>query len=396
MNTDSELLRRYVETRSEPAFTELVQRYIGLVYSLALRRVGGDAHLAEDVAQQVFSDLARKAAALTDRASLAGWLYAAAHAASAAIVRAEQRRKHRESAAHAMQALSSDSEPDWTRLRPVIDDAIVALKDDDREAIALRFFQRRSFADVGAALRVSEEAARKRVDRALDKLRSILAERGVTSSAAALTVALGVIATTPAPAHLGTRVASEVVARTSVPTSGSVIGGAAGATLTTAAVLVLGTMLVTSQREANGQLRAEIARLSSEQRTVAELGAENRRLARSAAQADELRQISASLPTLRRALAAVPVGTTPATAALTVTPQGTIAWGDEFVKLRDFVERVRALSAASGEAKIVIRAPGAGFSALAYVIDEVRKAGIQHVIVESDATPDHKLGFSWF
>src|SRR3954470_21076544 len=103
MNSDSELLRRYVEEKSEAAFSELVQRHIGLVYSVALRRVGGDAHLAEDVTQTVFNDLARKASTLRDRATLGGWLYLSAHHASAAIVRTEHRRKAREMIAHDMQ-----------------------------------------------------------------------------------------------------------------------------------------------------------------------------------------------------------------------------------------------------------------------------------------------------
>ncbi len=134
MTADSDLLRRYVDEKSEAAFTELVQRHVGLVYSVALRRVGGDAHLAEDVAQKVFADLARKAATLRERPALGGWLYASAHLASAAVVRSERRRKERETAAQFMQATlsSSDAEPDWTRLGPVIDDVVVGLKDDDR------------------------------------------------------------------------------------------------------------------------------------------------------------------------------------------------------------------------------------------------------------------------
>src|SRR5438094_873530 len=125
MNTDSELLRQYLEQKSEAAFAELVQRHVGLVYSVALRRVGGDAQLAEDVTQTVFNDLARKAAMLRQRATLGGWLYLSAHVASAAVVRSERRRKAREIAAHDMQTTlaPAESDPDWTQLRPVIDDA---------------------------------------------------------------------------------------------------------------------------------------------------------------------------------------------------------------------------------------------------------------------------------
>src|SRR5215208_1045986 len=102
MTTDGELLQRYATANSESAFAELVQRHLGLVYAAALRQLGGDAHLAQDVAQTVFTALARKASALGDRASLAGWLYLGTHHAAAQVVRADQRRRTREQEAHAM------------------------------------------------------------------------------------------------------------------------------------------------------------------------------------------------------------------------------------------------------------------------------------------------------
>ena len=96
MTPDCELLRRYAGTKSEEAFAELVRRHVNLVYSAALRQVNGDAHLAQDVAQTVFTDLARKAASLARRATLTGWLYTSAHFAAAKIVRTENRRRDRE------------------------------------------------------------------------------------------------------------------------------------------------------------------------------------------------------------------------------------------------------------------------------------------------------------
>src|SRR5204863_102047 len=121
-----------------------------------------------------------------------------------AVVRSERRRKAREIAAHDMQHTLSSTEPDpdWTQLRPEIDDAILQLEEADREAVVLRFFEKRRFTEVGAVLRVTEEAARKRVDRALEKLRAILLRRGVTSTAAALGIALTTIPSTSAPAGL--------------------------------------------------------------------------------------------------------------------------------------------------------------------------------------------------
>src|SRR5687767_9852564 len=124
MPDDAELLRRYAESRSEDAFAELVGRRIDLVYSIALRQVGGDAHLARDAAQRVFSDLARKAAVLSHRPVLSGWLYQSTRFAANDLVRTERRRRVREQEAQAMHELTHNSARDaeWQKIRPVIDE----------------------------------------------------------------------------------------------------------------------------------------------------------------------------------------------------------------------------------------------------------------------------------
>src|SRR5207247_6520885 len=131
MTPDGELLRRYTETNSENAFAELVGRHLNLVYSAALRQVNGDAHLAQDVAQTVFADLARKAASLAHRPVLTGWLYTSAHFAAAKAVRTEQRRHTREEEAQLVNQLLCDPAPglDWERLRPVLDAAMLELNE---------------------------------------------------------------------------------------------------------------------------------------------------------------------------------------------------------------------------------------------------------------------------
>jgi RNA polymerase sigma factor (sigma-70 family) len=191
-SNDIELLRRYVFERSEAAFAELVQQYVALVYSAALRQTNGDVHLAEDVTQEVFTDLARKAARLTRHTSLAGWLYTSTRYAAATLRRGEQRRFAREQEVHAMNQLlhSAETDPAWEHLRPVLDEAMHDLKAADREAVLLRFFERLPLATMGVRLGVNENTARMRVDRALDKLRGALAKRGVTSTAGALSVVL--------------------------------------------------------------------------------------------------------------------------------------------------------------------------------------------------------------
>ncbi|MSU23121.1 MAG: sigma-70 family RNA polymerase sigma factor [Opitutus sp.] len=216
---DPELLRCYAERRDESAFTELVRRYLNLVYFAALRQVGGDAHRAEDVAQNVFTLLARKASSLTRHQSLAGWLHTTTRFAASEALRTERRRLARESEAHTMHELfnGSASDHEWERLRPVIDEALNDLGAADREAVLLRFFANLSFTDVGAKLNLSENTARMRVERALEKLHALLAKRGVTSTSSALAAVLANQAAAMAPAGLAASIA------------GSALSGAAAA-----------------------------------------------------------------------------------------------------------------------------------------------------------------------
>jgi RNA polymerase sigma factor (sigma-70 family) len=190
MAPDNELLARWLKTGSEKDFGELVQRHLGMVHSAALRVVNGDQHLAEDVTQTVFADLARKARTLRDRPSLAGWLHTSARYAAMTHLRGEHRRRQREQEAHAMPTDPSTDAFDWSDLQPVIDDAVGDLSTKDREALLLRYFENRSHREIGEILGLSDNAARMRVERALDKVRRLLAKRGVTSSASGLAAAL--------------------------------------------------------------------------------------------------------------------------------------------------------------------------------------------------------------
>ena len=142
---DAELLRRYANSRDEAAFAELVWRYLGLVYHAAARQLGGEAHAAEEVAQRVFTLLARKAAALRRHATLAGWLHTTTRFTASEALRTERRRRAREQEAYTMHgttAIKPDSADDttWLDLRPVIDEALGELDAPDREAVLLRYF----------------------------------------------------------------------------------------------------------------------------------------------------------------------------------------------------------------------------------------------------------------
>jgi RNA polymerase sigma factor (sigma-70 family) len=210
---DAVLLRCFVDECAEDAFAEIVRRHLDGVYSAALRRVGGDTHLAEDVAQLVFVALARKARSVAGSANLTGWLYGATRNEAANVVRRERRRKAREHEAHLMNEIAGPAagDADWSRVAPVLDAAIDELGENDRAAILARFVERRAFGEIGATLRVSEDAARMRVERALEKLRALLARRGVTSTGAALGVALANHAVVAAPAELAGSVAVTAV-----------------------------------------------------------------------------------------------------------------------------------------------------------------------------------------
>lgn len=211
MNQPAELLRRYATDGSEPAFTAFVDGNFNLVYSAALRQVGGNAEAAREIAQDVFTDAARKARFLAGHPALTGWLYTSTHYAAAKFCRAEQRRRQREQTAAAMDE-STPPPADWSAIRPHLDAAMLRLGDRDREAILLRFFEQKSFADIARHLGLHETAAQMRVRRALDKLRLALERQGMTSTAAALGLAISQQAVAAAPAGLSTAVASSALA----------------------------------------------------------------------------------------------------------------------------------------------------------------------------------------
>lgn len=212
MNDDPELLRRYAGEGSQPAFAELVRRHVDLVYGAAWRRTG-DPHRAAEVAQQVFISLARDARKLSRHTVLAAWLHTATRNAAINLMISEQRRREREARALALETapLAADGEPRWEQLRPLLDEAIDELPEADRAAVALRFLERKPFAEIGGALRVTEDAARVRTGRALDKLRDALARRGITSTATALGALVAAQSDAAAPAGLASTLTAQAM-----------------------------------------------------------------------------------------------------------------------------------------------------------------------------------------
>jgi RNA polymerase sigma factor (sigma-70 family) len=266
MIEDRELLREYVENRSESAFTRLVNDHLNLVYSAALRETNGDSQLAEDLVQAVFTELARKSSALLRHPSLSGWLYTTVRHMAANQRRADQRRRQREEEASSMNELHSEGAPDraWKQLRPVLDDVLHALKEEDRLVVVLRFLENRSLREIGTALGLQENAARMRVDRALEKMRVLLGRRGITSTVSGLTAAMALGVVTPAPAALTTVIAGTAVAGGTVAASGS-LTLIKLMTLTKAsligALVVAGITIPAWQQKRLEQVRAQNAQL---------------------------------------------------------------------------------------------------------------------------------------
>jgi uncharacterized protein (TIGR03435 family) len=200
-NDDMRLVREYASRQSESAFAALVSRHTNLVYSAALRQTR-DPQLAEEVTQVVFIILARKAAALGAKTILTGWLYRTAGYVSGSALKRELRRQHREQEAYMQSELDAQAGSTWKQLSPLLDEAMLRLGQTDRDALVLRFFEGRSLNEVGHALGASEEAAKKRVNRALDKLRNLFAKRGVDSTTAIIAETISAHSVQAAPAAL--------------------------------------------------------------------------------------------------------------------------------------------------------------------------------------------------
>ena len=316
MTESHELLVEYARNGTESAFRELVNRYIDLVYSTALRKLGGDAHLAQDVAQTVFLHLARKAPKLRRSVMLGGWLHQATCHVAATVTRTERRRQTRESQAVQMNTLAHESSGNLDLVAHVLDDAIGRLPAEDRTAILLRFFERRDFRSVGLALGSSEDAARMRVSRALEKLHLLLKRNGVSITAAALAAGLTTEAVAAAPAGLAMSIAGSVL--TGAAGTGTILTLIKMTTLSelkasafaVLAVAGLATPLVISHQtqsrlfQENQSLRQQVAQLSP-------MAAENERLSNQVAevqssrvlaqqQAGELLRLRGELGALRR------------------------------------------------------------------------------------------------
>ena len=267
--TDMELLTRYRERRTEDAFAELVRRHLDLVYSAALRQVRSP-HLAQEVAQSVFTDLARQAQQLAPDTILSAWLYAVARRTAIDVVRREARRQKREQLAMEISTMNSDS-ADWSQIEPILDEAMDSLQETERSAVLLRYFENKSLREVGNALGTSEEAARKRVSRGVESLHEFLTRKGVTAGVGGLAGVISVNAVQGAPIGLSTTIATTAV--------GSAVAASASATATATATISKAIVMTTIQKTIIGTTIVAAAGLGIYQATqVSRLKQENQSL----------------------------------------------------------------------------------------------------------------------
>ena len=199
-DSDLQLLARYTRDGVEEAFAELARRHLGLVYSAALRQVRSP-QLAEEVAQSAFTDLARNASKLKPDTILTAWLYQVTRRTAIDVVHREARRQLREQIATEMNAMNATT-ADWTHIEPLLDDAMSALDETDRAAVLLRYFENKSLREVGQALGTSDDAAQKRVSRAIERLREFFSKRGIIVGASGLVAVISANAVQAAPVGL--------------------------------------------------------------------------------------------------------------------------------------------------------------------------------------------------
>ena len=182
---ENELLNRYGREGDEAAFAELVRRNGEWVYCAARRELA-DEHLAEDVSQAVFALLAKRAKRLAGHPKLGGWLFGALRYCAREAKRQGLRQKRREQEVARMRPEEVEQASEWEQIAPVLEASVAALGKADREVVLLRFYQQKAMAEVGEALGLSEEAAKKRVQRAVGKLREKLSGKGVEMEAGSL------------------------------------------------------------------------------------------------------------------------------------------------------------------------------------------------------------------
>ena len=287
--SEDQLIAEFQRTRSEDAFAALVRRHVDLVFAAALRQVG-DRGMAEEISQNVFAALARKASSIGRHKTIAGWLYHATLNEARLRVRSELRRQRREQRAADLQVEQLTGDSIWKPLVPLLDEGLQSMDEPDRMAVLLHCLEGRPFREVGEALGVGEDAARKRVDRALDRLTSFFRGHGFAVPAVTAGVPLFVLATQAAPAGLAEAIVPVAMAGVTTSTTSGLIMASTKVKIGVAAVAVAAvtTPLVVVHRS-ESRLVAENQAL---RRQMQEMAAETARRSNLTAQASHAGQWS--------------------------------------------------------------------------------------------------------
>ena len=267
MNEDTTLLHRYAHEGDESAFSELVGRHVNLVWGAA-QRITRDHDLARDVAQTVFCDLARKARSLPSATIIPGWLYRSASLAALKILRTNARRSERERLAMIDTPPSDDAETRAANaLLPYVDEALATLPEADRDAVLLRYFGGKNYAQIGATAGISDDAAQKRVSRALEKLRAQFLQRGIDVSQGAIAAGLAIASAQAAPVGMATLLSTAAMSSAATATITTILASmktplilVSAAVATTAAISI-----ATIQHNQVRALREENAALQQNQ-----------------------------------------------------------------------------------------------------------------------------------
>ena len=265
---DAALLLEFVRSGSEPAFQSLVEKYAGMLIGIA-RRQTSNSELAEEIVQNVFAIFARKAARLKATPTLAGWLYRTTMIECTATLRKERARKERMKQISAETIVGLDGDNVWREAMPLLDEAMEALSPGDRDIVLMRFWERKSFKEIGRANGKSEDASQKQTERALHKLSSALNRKGISITVGALAAGIPVQLATAVPLSLVTAITQDALASASTLSTGTLILKSIQAmtyakTKTALAVAVAAAVPMTMQWNANNDLRTQLTHLESQ------------------------------------------------------------------------------------------------------------------------------------